>query len=169
MNELYVTTPIGADIFQVPGAGQNYVHGGSSLQEMLVPVIQVQTKKGRVKNVNAVDVVLTSSTRKVTNLITYLDFIQDKPVTELNKERRVVAFFESESGEKISFDVPILANSTDTDASKRTFREKFTLKSKQYNRKEKYYLKIVEEKDERNVLQQYEFMVDIAFADDFGF
>lgn len=169
MNELYVTTPIGADIFQVPGAGQNYVHGGSSMQEMLVPVIQVQTKKGKVKNVNSVDVVLTSATRKVTNLITYLDFIQDKPVTELNKARMVVAYFESESGEKISFDVPITADITETDARKRTFREKFTLKSKQYNRKEKYYLKLVDANDEKNVLQQYEFIVDIAFADDFGF
>ena len=39
----YVTTPIGTDIFKVSGGGQNYVHGGSSLQEMLIPVIELTT------------------------------------------------------------------------------------------------------------------------------
>lgn len=31
LNQLYVTTPVGADIFKVAGGGQNYVHGGSSI------------------------------------------------------------------------------------------------------------------------------------------
>ena len=36
LNKLYVDTPVGADIFKVAGGGQNYVHGGTSLQEMIV-------------------------------------------------------------------------------------------------------------------------------------
>jgi hypothetical protein len=56
---------------------------------------------------NHVDVILTSVARKVTNLISYLDFIQTEKVTDAN--------------------------------------------------------------DEKNILQQYEFMIDIAFVDDFGF
>lgn len=47
LNQIYVATPMGADIIKMPGGGQNYVHGGSPLQEMIVPVIKVNTFKGR--------------------------------------------------------------------------------------------------------------------------
>jgi uncharacterized protein (TIGR02687 family) len=168
MNRLYVTTPIGADIFKVSGGGQNYVHGGSSLQEMLVPVIEL-TANTRGVAIDYVDVILTSVTRKVTNLITYFDFIQTEKVTDTMKPRSIVAYFTTESGEKISFDVPIMANSRDDAPEKRTFREKFTLKSREYKSGEKYYLVLADANDDKNILKQYEFMIDIAFVDDFGF
>ena len=70
LNKLYVDTPVGADIFKVAGGGQNYVHGGTSLQEMMVPVIELTTNTRGVAY-DYVDVILTSITRNVTNLITY--------------------------------------------------------------------------------------------------
>lgn len=89
LKNFYVTTPIGTDIFKVAGGGQNYVHGGSSLQEMLIPVIEVTTNAKFVAY-NYVDVVLTSTNRKVTNLITYFDFIQTEKVTDTMKARSLV-------------------------------------------------------------------------------
>ena len=168
MNNLYVTTPIGADIFKVAGGGQNYVHGGSSLQEMLIPVIELTTNT-RAVAYDYVDVILTSVNRKVTNLITYFDFIQTEKVTDTMKARSLVAYFMTEDGEKISFDVPIVANSRDGAPEKRTFHEKFTLKSREYKYGDKYYLVLADANDEKNILQQYEFMIDIAFVNDFGF
>lgn len=168
MNHLYVTTPIGADIFKVAGGGQNYVHGGSSLQEMLIPVIELTTNT-RAVAYDYVDVILTSVNRKVTNLITYFDFIQTEKVTDTMKARSLVAYFTTEDGEKISFDVPIVANSREDAPEKRTFHEKFTLKSREYKYGDKYYLVLADASDEKNILQQYEFMIDIAFVDDFGF
>ena len=168
MNNLYVTTPIGADIFKVAGGGQNYVHGGSSLQEMLIPVIELTTNT-RAVAYDYVDVILTSVNRKVTNLITYFDFIQTEKVTDTMKARSLVAYFTTEDGEKISFDVPIVANSREEAPEKRTFHEKFTLKSREYKYGDKYYLVLADANDEKNILQQYEFMIDIAFVDDFGF
>ena len=168
MNQLYVTTPIGADIFKVAGGGQNYVHGGSSLQEMLIPVIELTTNT-RAVAYDYVDVILTTVNRKVTNLITYFDFIQTEKVTDTMKARSLVAYFTSEGGEKISFDVPIVANSREDAPEKRTFHEKFTLKSREYKYGDKYYLVLADANDEKNILQKYEFMIDIAFVDDFGF
>lgn len=168
MNQLYVTTPIGADIFKVAGGGQNYVHGGSSLQEMLIPVIELTTNT-RAVAYDYVDVILTTANRKVTNLITYFDFIQTEKVTDTMKARSLVAYFTTEGGEKISFDVPIVANSREDAPEKRTFHEKFTLKSREYKYGDKYYLILADANDEKNILQQYEFMIDIAFVDDFGF
>ena len=168
MEKLYVDTPIGADIFKVAGGGQNYVHGGSALQEMMVPVIELTTNTRGVAY-DFVNVVLTSVSRKVTNLITYFDFIQSEKVTDTMKARSIIAYFTDEAGEKISFDVPIVANSRDDAPEKRTFHEKFTLKSREYKYGDKYYLVLADVNDEKNILQQYEFMIDIAFVDDFGF
>ena len=167
-NNLYVTTPIGSDVFKSASGGQNYVHGGSSIQEMLIPVVQVKTSRDK-QNVSLVNVELTSITRKITNLITYLDFIQTEKVTDIIKARNVIAYFITESGEKISFDVPMMANSKETSAQKRIFHEKFTFKSRNYLTNEKYYLVIVDANDENNILNKYEFDIDIAFANDFGF
>ena len=168
MKRSYVTTPIGADIFKVAGGGQNYVHGGSSLQEMLIPLIEL-TANTKAVAYDYVDVVLTSVNRKITNLITYFDFIQTEKVTDTMKARNMVAYFTTEAGEKISFDVPIVANIREDVPEKRTFHEKFTLKSREYKYGDKYYLVLADANDEKNILQQYEFMIDIAFVDDFGF
>lgn len=168
MKNLYVTTPIGEDVFRVAGGGQNYVHGGSSLQEMLIPVIELTTNTRGVAY-DYVNVILTSVNRKITNLITYFDFIQTEKVTDTMKARSMVAYFTTEAGEKISFDVPIVANSRADAPEKRTFHEKFTLKSREYKYGDKYYLVLADVNDEKNILQQYEFMIDIAFVDDFGF
>lgn len=85
------------------------------------------------------------------------------------KARSIITYFTDEAGEKISFDVLIVANSRDDAPEKRTFHEKFTLKSREYNYGDKYYLVLADANDEKNILQQYEFMIDIAFVDDFGF
>ena len=164
----FVTTPIGADIFAVGGGGSNFVHGGSSLQEMLVPVLQVKTAKGK-QDFDYTDVILATISRKVTNLITFFDFIQTEKITDVVKARNLIAYFATEDGEKISFDVPIVANVKEDAPDKRTFHEKFTLKTREYKRENKYYMHIADAEDEKNILHSYEFTIDIAFVEDFGF
>ncbi|RMC93038.1 BREX-1 system phosphatase PglZ type A [Clostridium autoethanogenum] len=161
LNELYVTTPKGADIIKAPGGGQNYVHGGSSLQEMIVPVIKVRTAKGKQKT-GFVNVELSSFNNRITSIEMKLDFMQMEPVTDVVKGRKLLAFFIDEDGNKISYDVPIIANSRDTNASNRLITEKFTLKSGKYNRKKDYYLVITDMDDERIELHRYKFEIDIA-------
>lgn len=133
-----------------------------------LPVIELTTNTRGVAY-DFVNVVLTSVSRKITNLITYFDFIQSEKVTDTMKARSIIAYFTDEAGEKISFDVPIVANSRDDAPEKRTFHEKFTLKSREYKYGDKYYMVLADANDEKNILQQYEFMIDIAFVDDFGF
>lgn len=167
-NTYYVTVPIGADIFKVSGGGQNYVHGGSSMQELIIPVIKVRTSKGR-KETSFVELVLTSLSRKITNLVTFLDFIQSENVSDTIKAREIKAYFVNENGEKISYEVPIIANKKNAAPENRTFHEKFTFKNRTYNKNEKYYLILVDASDERIEISRHEFMIDIAFANDYGF
>ena len=60
--------------------------------------------------------------------------MQMEPVSYTKKPRRLVAFFVDANGNKISYDVPLIANVRDTDARKRVMNEKFILKSGKYRR-----------------------------------
>lgn len=161
LNEVYVTTPKGADIIKMPGGGQNYVHGGSSLQEMIVPVIKVNTFKGK-QDTGLVNVELSSFNHRVTGIEVKLDFMQMESVTDTVKPRRLQAFFVDADGSKISFPVPITANIKSTDAKDRLIQEKFTLKSGRYSRDQEYFLVIADQDDEKKELHRYKFEIDIS-------
>jgi uncharacterized protein (TIGR02687 family) len=165
--KFYVTVPRGADIFKVAGGGQNYVHGGALLQEIIVPMLRVKTERYKVE-VGNVEVELTSITRKITNLITYLDFIQKENVTDILQSSRIMVFFETESGEKISDEEVIIADKKNAIPEKRQFHEKFTFRNRKYSKDEKYYLVMKDIKSDMEIAR-HEFVIDIAFADDFGF
>ncbi|WP_312046520.1 BREX-1 system phosphatase PglZ type A [Anaerotignum sp.] len=162
-----VSFPIGSDIFKVPGGGLNFVHGGASLQEILIPVIDVRTNKYHTET-KAVSISLVSLVHKITNLTTNLDFIQSDAVTDVNKETVYKVFFISDENEKISNDNIYVADKKDTDASKRIFRLRFNFKNKQYDKNRKYYLVAYDEKNALEVIR-HEVQMDLAFVDDFGF
>lgn len=160
LNNVYVSTPIGADIIKTKGGGQNYVHGGSTLQEMVVPVVKVKTFTGK-QDTGMVNVELSSFTSKITSIEVRLDFMQMEPVSDTKKPRRLVAFFVDANGNKISYDVPLIANVRDVDARKRVMNEKFTLKSGKYSRNENYFLVLADMDDERVEHHRYKFEIDI--------
>lgn len=161
MNADYVVTPKGTDLIKTKGGGMNYVHGGSSLQEMMVPVIKVVTAKGK-QEVGFVNVEISSFISRITNSVFKIDFMQMEPVTDKVKPRKLVAFFVDSTGQKISFDVPIIADIREKEASKRLITERFTLKSGKYNSSQEYYLVLADMNDESEVIQKYKFTIDIA-------
>ena len=165
--DMFVSYPLGTDIFKAPGSGQNFVHGGSSPHELIIPVIDVKFERGT-KETTTAQISLVSLTNKITNLITTLDFIQTEPIGELVKKTTYRIFFISDDNEKISNENIYVADKKDTDATKRVFRLKFSFKNKQYNKSHKYYLVAYDDKNDIEVLRR-EIIMDIAFADDFGF
>jgi len=163
----WVSVPVSSNVFKVTGGGQNFVHGGSSPQEMLVPVIDVKVEKGHAETRPA-QIVLVSMVQKITNLISSLDFIQSEPVSDVIKETSYKVYFISEDNEKISNECIYIADKKDNDPSKRIFRLKFNFKNKQYDKSKQYYLVAYDEKNDIEVLR-HGVVMDIAFADDFGF
>lgn len=162
-----VAYPLASDIFKVSGAGQNYVHGGCSPQEMLVPVIDVKVERGKKETTNA-QISLVSLTNKITNLITTLDFVQTEPVSDKIKEATYRIYFVSSTNEKISNENICNADKKDKDTTKRMFRFRFNFKNKKYDKSQKYYLVAYDDMNDVEVLR-HEIIMDIAFADDFGF
>ena len=161
-----ISFPVGSDLFRAPGAGKNYVHGGFSPQETLLPVIDVKTEKAKCETTTA-SIDLVSLLNKITNLITTIDFIQSEPISDTVKEADYRAYFIMDSGEKISNEKILNVDKKDSDASKRMFRISFSFKNQKYDRSHKYYLVVVDNNN-REIIRR-EVIMDIAFADDFGF
>ena len=162
-----VSFPIGVDVFKAPGSGMNYVHGGCSPQEMLLPLITVKTDKSQVI-FDIAKIALVSLVSKITNLITSLDFVQTDAVSSVVKETTYRIYFIDNNGEKISNEQLYVADKKDEDTVKRVFRLRFSFKNKKYNKDQKYYLVAYDDNNSLEVLR-HEVIMDIAFADDFGF
>jgi len=154
------------------GGGMNFVHGGISLQEMVVPVIEyhhlrnssAEYQKNRQRiDTKPVQVNLLSANRKISNMIFSLNFYQSEAVSG-NREAAVYnAYFSDMNGRIISDTKKIIADKTSANAQERTFRCTFNLKSMQYNSTETYYL-IIQEESGLIAPQRIEFQIDIAFA-----
>ena len=156
------------NVFSTPGnAGLNYVHGGSSPQEMLVPVLDIKMDKGAVETRPA-QIMLVSLVQMITNLITSLDFIQSDPVSDVVKSTTYKLYFISDNNEKISNENIYIADKRDADVQKRLFRMRFTFKNKKYDKESKYYLVAYDESNDVEVFR-HEVIMDLAFSDNFGF
>ena len=162
-----ISFPVSSHVFKVPGGGQNYVHGGSSPQEMIVPVIDIRTEKYYTET-KPVQIALVSMVQKITNLIASLDFIQSEPISDVVKATSYKLFFISETNEKISSECMYVADKKDVDPQKRIFRLRFNFKNKQYDKSKQYYLVAYDEKNDLEILR-HGVVMDIAFANDFGF
>lgn len=165
--DIYVTVPKGVDIFKLNGGGLNYVHGGLSLEEVIVPVIEVKSKKGG-KNQRTVNLDLIGSNNKITNYETMLTFFQKENVSKTVLPLEASIYFEDDDGNKISNEVIIFADKNSEYSQDRQFKEKFTLKHMSYSKSKRYYLIIKDGQTDLEV-ERYEFMIDIAFQDGFDF
>ena len=160
-----VSFPISSNVFKVSGGGQNFVHGGSSPQEMLIPVLDVKMERGHIDTRNA-GIVLISMVQKITRKTTMLDFIQSEPVSDTIKATKYKIFFISDDNEKISNEVSLFADSRETDANKRIFRLKFGFKDKKYDKDKRYYLVVVDENTGEEIFR-HSVIMDLVFGDEF--
>jgi len=169
-NDLYVSVPKGANRFMTRGGNLNYVHGGSSLQEIVLPIIKFKyDRKGKYK-ASKVDLKITNISRKITNRIFRLEFFQTDPTSEKMLPRKVLAYFVDEENNKISDENTIIADSKEEDAKKRNYTEKFTLKNQEYDENKDYYL-VLEDQDEsvEKIYDRIAFKISLAITNDFGF
>ena len=160
------------------GGGLNFVHGGISLQEMVVPVLEFQFLRNSYKtyqrnrdkiDTKPVTVSLLSASRKISNMIFSLNFYQKEAVGGNREAAQYLVYFVDENGQKISDTGKIIADKTSDNAQERTFRCNFSLRSQKYSNRQTYFLVIADESGLQAPVKE-EFQIDIAFAvDDFNF
>ena len=163
---------------KMQGAGLNFVHGGTSLQEMVVPVIVYQHlrndskeyKRNRARyDTKPVTISLLSSSHQISNMIFSLEFYQREAVSANWSEETYLLYFTDAAGHAISDTQKLIADKTDEDNRARTWRVTFNLKQQKYDQHTPYFLVI---QDERGLQlpQREEFHIIIAMAiDEFNF
>lgn len=161
-----ICVPITSSIFKKAGGGQNYVHGGSSVQEMLVPVLEITAAKGSSAK-EPVAIELMTSNRRITGLSTTLEFYQKNAVNDIFDAASFGLYFEDEYGERISNEEIYLAASKEEDANLRFNKFVFEFVNQRYLVEDAYYLVIKNQKT--NVAERIKFVIDNPFAQSFDF
>ena len=152
------------------GGGMNFVHGGIFLQECCVPVIifkNISKNSKKFVDIKKVTLKLISMTRKISNNIFSLDFMQPEAVGG----KIVPATYEIYLCDKQSVpvsDVQTVTADKTGELQDRVFKIRFTLKSADFDGNAVYYLNVVD-KEAGTIIERTEFSVKIAFANDFDF
>ena len=156
------------------GPGENYVHGGVSLQECCVPVIQYRYKRASSKGYEErqeAKFKLLSTNRRITSMMFKVELFQKEPVGGKILPAEYELSMTDAAGTPVSDIRRAHADMQTTDETARVSRVQFGLKAGiQYDTKANYYL-VCRSKATGNIAWREEFQIDIAFVpmDDFGF
>ncbi|ERL63853.1 BREX-1 system phosphatase PglZ type A [Schleiferilactobacillus shenzhenensis] len=159
--------PATDSIFVSAGAGQNYVHGGASPQEMIVPVLKVNLKQGKSK-AEPVMIKVTNAEHRITSRSISVPISQEPAVSDTATPATYLLYFVDDNDRIISNEVKYVADSTDPDTDKRRDQVYMTLSDQPFDNAARYYLVIRNaETDEKVARIQYR--MDLTIGGGIGF
>ncbi len=113
----HVTFPRSLGRFPLRGSGKRFVHGGFSLQEVVVPVVRI--RKARSDDVEQVEVDLMRVPQRITTGKTSFSLYQDRPVGGKVQGRIVRIGIYAQDGTALSDTVTQVFDQADADARNR--------------------------------------------------
>jgi uncharacterized protein (TIGR02687 family) len=117
-SDFEVLIPKGTKRMKLQGSGARYVHGGASLQEIVVPVITVSYGDTDKTAVRPVNVTIQQKTQNITTGVLAVDIHQSEPVTDKVQAREVRAGLYLDDA-LISNEISLKFNSESSDPSAR--------------------------------------------------
>ena len=126
-DDLFVNVPFSVNRYKKQGVGHQFVHGGGSLQELLVPLIESSRKlKDVTKKVTPV--IINKGGLKIVSNILKLNILQEQEVSRTEKERTVSIGLYKDS-KLVSNEEQLKLNFTSESPSERMARIELTLAS----------------------------------------
>lgn len=128
---------------KLSGGGENYVHGGVSLQEMMIPVISYdnvrEDSKEYQKNMDKYSntyakIQLVGENRKVSNSIFTLNFYQSTQVGGNVLPGHYEIYMADHTGKPVSDVKSVVADKKDKDSSDRQFKVRMNMKPIQFEK-----------------------------------
>lgn len=158
-----VYTPYSYDLYRKAGGGIQYIHGGSSLQELVTPIITLSEMRSRAldKVAEPVKVRLKTATHKIMNKSFSLQFEQCEKVDGKKTPAIIMVYFVDEENNDISEKKILIANKTTDNPLERVIDMRFLLKNQTYDRNKRYYL-IMKDNDTGEELDNIQFVIDIV-------
>lgn len=150
--------PVSPNEFVARSGSKNYVHGGSSIQEILIPVLDIKATSRR-SIAQPAEVKLAATTFRINNLKMNLLFNQTAPISDTVLPAEYHAYFTDEDGNLISNNIIIQANRTGS-AADRTIAITITMQDTQYSLDKKYYL-VIEREGSAEEPKRFEYSMDL--------
>ena len=169
-NDLKAYSPRGNERYAIQGAGAQYVHGGSSLQEVAVPLLyykHVRPAKGEDKPSYKVGAQVMNSNRRVTNTLFTLRLLQREAVGGRVKPRTVSVALYDEAGEAVTNEALLTLDKSSEQATEREQSVRLSVALAEPDRSAAYYLVVRDSEDSVEVLRET-WSISLAFSDDFG-
>jgi uncharacterized protein (TIGR02687 family) len=127
--DMEVQVPKSINRLRLKGSGSRFVHGGASLQEVVIPVLKVNKK--RQSDVSAVEVdILRGASSVITSGQLAVTLYQSGPVTEKIQPRLLRAGIYTEAGELISDSHELVFDLTSENPRERELQVRFVLARK---------------------------------------
>lgn len=127
--DVEVQIPKSINRLRLKGSGSRFVHGGASLQEVVIPVIKINKK--RQSDVTAVDIdILRGASSVITSGQLAVTLYQAGPVTDKIQPRVLRAGIYSETGELISDSHDLVFDLTSENPRERELQLRFVLSRK---------------------------------------
>lgn len=167
--DIYAYIPKSDIRFKTQGAGANYVHGGATLQECIVPLITYKHKRSNYKGykeAKEVTLKLLNSRNKITMDDFILTFFQMEQVSQEFTSAVYEVYMVDSLDNIISNKEKIIADSKNDRAEERNHKVRIKLKKRPYNKRENYRL-IVRNLEKDTIAYEVPFIIDIVLSDDF--
>ncbi|MCP1663285.1 uncharacterized protein (TIGR02687 family) [Methanocalculus sp. AMF5] len=170
--KMYIYTPYADLRFRLQGGGRNFVHGGLSLQEIVIPVLIYKHNKSEAdldrKGIEHGKVGITViDLKKVTNNPFKIRLLQTENVTDKREPLRCKIALYDNSGSRVSDEKVLIADKTSNEPNDRIFEVMLTMSA--HIKNGIYILKAVNEDVKalnRDVFEM-PIEVDILITDDF--
>lgn len=155
------------------GGGNNFVHGGFTLQECCVPVLRCSVKRkgarGYVETTPA-SISLITELGTITNGMFSVDILQDSPVGASTSPATYEVFVGDAAHTPITNIATVVADRTDEDARARTSHLQFTIKPGVDTDDQTMYALYARDVQTKQIQNLRPLKISIAFAPlDFGF
>jgi len=99
--DMEIQIPKSINRLRLRGSGSRYVHGGATLQETVVPILQINKKRQSDISIVEVDI-LRGATSVITSGQLAVVFYQTRPVSDKVRQRALRIGIYSQSGELVS-------------------------------------------------------------------
>jgi uncharacterized protein (TIGR02687 family) len=165
-----VLIPKSINRIRIKGSGSRYVHGGASMQEIIIPLLKVI--KTRQDTTKKVEVDIIKSTDKITTNILAVSFLQTELVSEKILPRPIRSKIVAEDGEVLSDVFTYRFDLTEGIERMREVKHRFQLSSKASGRYKNQRVKLILEEPVEGSSQwteykSYYYTLNISFANDF--
>jgi len=169
-SDVDVLIPKSINRMRIKGAGSKFVHGGASMQEIIVPLVKIIKK--RKDTTSQVDIDIIKSTDKITTNILAISFIQSDLVTDTILPRTIRAAIYTKDGELLSDQFKYVFDIKEGSERQREVKHRFQLSSKASGKYKNQRVKLVLEEpvegsSKWKTFKDYYYTLNISFTSDF--